>query len=127
MAIAGKDGKVMIGINAVADIKSWSLDISHDMLEDTAMGDSSKTFISGLLESSATADGTWVISTDTNGQTALQTAFLAGTSVSIKLHVDTTHYYSGTAYISSLSVENDVADLVTVSLEFQGSGAISYT
>lgn len=127
MALAGKGGKVMINTNEVADIKTWSLDIGADNLDDTALGDSWKTFIQGLKEWSATAEGNWVISTDTNGQKAIQDAYLAGNTVTLKLYVNSTNYYTGTALISSISVETGVEDLVTVSFEFQGSGAISYS
>lgn len=126
MALAGKGGKVMIGINNVADIANWSLDIGANMLEDTALGDDWKTFLTGLKEWSASAEGSWVINTDTNGQTSLQNSFLAGTSVTLNLHVDATNYYQGTAYISSLNVEDGVDDKVNVSFEFQGSGELTY-
>ena len=127
MALAGKSGKVMIGTSNVAEIKSWSLDTSVDMLDDTVLGDSWKTFIAGLAEWGAKAEGVFAIDTDTNGQTALQTAYLTGASVTLKLYVSPTKFYSGTAYISSLSVEDTVEDIVSVSLEFQGSGQLSFT
>lgn len=127
MALAGKGGSVKIGTNVVAEIKSWSLDIGADNLDKTALGDAWKSFIQGLKEWSATAEGNWVINTDTNGQKAIQDAYLAGNTVTLNLYVNATNYYSGTALISGISVETGVEDLVTVSFEFQGSGALSYT
>lgn len=127
MALAGKAGKVMIGTANVAEIKNWSLDTSVDMLDDTVLGDSWKTFIAGLAEWSASAEGVFAVDTDTNGQTALQTAYLAGTSVTLKLYVSANKFYSGTAYISNMSIEDTVEDIVTVSFEFQGSGQLAFT
>ena len=126
MAIAGKDGNVTLGSSEVASIKTWKVDPEFDMLETTALGDDWKSFISGLAGWSASAEGDYVINSDTSGQTSLQTSFLAGTSVSLKLYVNATNYYSGTAFISKMPVETPVGETVTVSLEFQGTGALSY-
>ena len=84
-------------------------------------------FIAGLKEWSASAEGAYNVHTDTNGQTALQNAFLNGTDVDLKLYVNNTNYYSGQAIISSLSVEDPVDDVVSISIEFQGNGALAYT
>lgn len=127
MALAGKGGKVSIGANTVADIQTWSLDAAFETLEKTALLDTWKSFVSGLGEWSVSAEGSWVIATDTNGQTSLQTSFLAGTSLTLRLYVDGTNYYSGTVFITGLSVEDAVDGLVTASFEFQGSGTLSYT
>lgn len=126
MAIAGKNGKLNIGANIVTDINNWSLDLGLDTIDVTALGDEWKKFISGLKEWSASAEGSFAIPTDTNGQTALQNAFLNGTEVALNLYVSGTNYYSGNAYISGLSVEDPVDDAVTVSFEFQGTGALTF-
>lgn len=126
MAIAGKNGKLSLAANTVSDIKNWSLDLGADTIDVTALGDEWKTFIAGLKEWKASADGSFAINTDTNGQAALQTAFLNATEVSLRLYINNTNYYSGNAYISSLSVEDPVDDAVNVSFEFQGTGALSY-
>jgi len=126
MAIAGKSGKLTLDTNTVSDIKNWSLDLGVDTIDVTALGEDWKTFIAGLKERSASAEGSFAINTDTNGQAALQTAFLNATEVSLRLYINNTNYYSGSAYISSLSVEDPVDDAVNVSFEFQGTGALSY-
>jgi predicted secreted protein len=125
-AAAGKAGLVKIGTDTVANINNWSLDISSDTLDVTEFGDSYKNYIAGLKDWKATIEGYWDVAADTNGQTALQTAFLAGNSVTLKLYVNNTNYYSGTAFITSMSPEAAVDDVVNVSFEFQGSGALSY-
>jgi predicted secreted protein len=126
MALAGKSGKLMVGTNNVTEIKNWSLDLGLDTIETTALGDEWKNFIAGLKEWSASAEGSWNVAADAQGQKALQDAYLSGATVSLKLYVDAAHYYSGEAFISSLSVEDPVDDTVNVSFEFQGTGALSY-
>ena len=127
MAIAGKSGKIEIGSNTVVDISNWSLEIGADTLEVTALGDDWKKYIAGLKEWSASAEGFFSVHTDTGGQAALQNAFLSGTEVALRLKVNAVNYYSGNAYISSLSVEDSVDDTVSISFEFQGTGPLSYT
>ncbi len=126
MAIAGKSGKLGLGVNTVVDVSSWSLELGTDTLDVTALGDSWKKFIAGLKEWSASAEGFYSVHTDTNGQKALQDAYLNSTEVSLRLYVNAVNYYSGSAYISGLTVEDPVDDTVSVSFEFQGTGALAY-
>jgi len=127
MALAGKSGKLMVGASNVTEIKNWSLDLGVDTIDTTALGDEWKNFIAGLKEWSASAEGSWNVAVDAQGQKALQDAYLSGATVSLKLYVDAAHYYSGEAFISSLSVEDPVDDTVNVSFEFQGTGALAYS
>ena len=129
MAVAGKNGKVVIGASAtekVVGIKNWSLELSLETLETTALGDDWKNYITGLKEWTASSEGDYNVPTDTAGQKALQDAFLNGTIVKVKLYVDATNYYTGEAYISSLSIEDPVDDVVSISSEFTGTGALSF-
>ena len=127
MAIAGKYGKICISTGKqIASTKSWSLELSLDTLETTALGDEWKKYIAGLKEWNASCEGDYVIHTDTTGQKALQDAYLSGTEVTIELYVDSSNYYTGKAYISSLSIEDPVDDVVSFSCEFTGTGALSF-
>lgn len=129
MAVAGKNGKVIIGESGnqkVTAIKNWSLELSLETLETTALGDDWKNYITGLKEWTASLEGDYEVPTDTQGQAALQEAYLAGTTVTVKLYVDNTNYYQGTAYISSLSIEDPVDDVVSISLELTGTGELSF-
>ena len=129
MAVAGKNGKVVIGESAtkkVVGIKNWSLELSLDTLETTALGDDWKNYITGLKEWSASSEGDYEVPVDADGQQALQDAFLNGTTVTVKLYVDGTNYYKGEAFINSLSIEDPVDDVVSISIEFTGTGALSF-
>lgn len=128
MAVAGKNGRVEIGATSkkIVGIKNWSLELSLDTLETTALGDDWKNYITGLKEWTASSEGDYVVPTDTEGQAALQTAFLSGETVTVKLFVDETNYYTGTAYINSLSIEDPVDDVVSISIEFTGTGALTF-
>lgn len=127
MAIAGKDGKVMIGAATVAEVTSWKLDIGADMLDSTTLTKAWKEFVAGLKEWSGNVECNWNVSGDAAGQKAFQDAMLGGTTVAIKLYVNATTYYSGTAYLSKQGVADGVTDLVGVSFDIQGTGALTYT
>lgn len=129
MAIAGKNGKISIGSTnpvKVVGIKNWSLDLSLDTLDTTCLGDDWKNYTTGLKEWSASGDGDYVVPTDAEGQAALQEAFLSGDQVTVKLFVDGKNCYTGTAFISSLSIEDPVDDVVSISIEFTGTGELTF-
>ena len=107
-------------------IKSWSLELSLETLETTALGDDWKNYIAGLKEWTASSEGDYEVPVDEEGQAALQDAFLNGTTVVVKLYVDGVNYYQGEAYINSLSIEDPVDDVVSISIEFTGSGALTF-
>jgi len=127
MALQGMVGKIVIGAADVASIKNWKLNASKAMIDTSAFGGTWETKITGLGAWTANSEGQWAADTDTNGQTSLQTAFLAGTSITLKLYVSAAHYYSGTAYISKMDTSDAVDGIVTVTFEFTGSGAVTYT
>jgi predicted secreted protein len=125
-AIAGKGGSAKVGANTIASINNWSLDVTMNTAETTALGDSVKSHIATIYEWSGQLEGAFRVHDDTNGQTALQTAFLAGTPVTLNLYVNASNYYSGSAIITSMPVKVAVEDKVGISFAFQGSGALTY-
>ncbi|MDS1030964.1 phage tail tube protein [Bacillota bacterium LX-D] len=136
----------MVGTSNVTEIKNWSLDLGLDTIETTALGDEWKNFIAGLKEWSASAEGSWNVAVDAQGQKALQDAYLSGATVSLKLYVDAAHYYSGEAFISSFytdataskqryegfgiinsdSLEAAVNDVINETIEIQGVGELFF-
>lgn len=128
MAVAGKNGKVVINGDEekVVGIKNWSLELSLETHETTALGDDWKNYITGLKEWTASSEGDYEVPTDTKGQAALQKAFMDGSTITVKMYVDKKNYYQGNAYISSLSIEDPVDDVVSISIEFTGTGALSF-
>ncbi|MCL5045570.1 MAG: phage tail protein [Actinobacteria bacterium] len=128
MAIAGKGGAVYIGANKVAEIGNWSLDLEGETLETTSFDSAGwKEFIAGLKGWSGSAEGNWKVDADATGQKALQDALLNGTTVSLELRVNATpNKYSGSALVTKVGVEAGVDDKVSVSFDFQGTGALTY-
>lgn len=127
MALTGKDGGVYSGANKVAELSNWSLDLGADTPETTNFDSNGwKEYIAGLKEWSGSAEGNWKMS-DTNGQKAIQDAWRNGTTLNLEFRVNSTNKYAGSVLITSIGIETPVDDKVTVSFEFQGTGALTPT
>ena len=120
----GSEGTVKVGSNAIAEIRSFSIEESADTLEDTTMGDTARTYKSSLTTYTGTVDVLWD-ETDTNGQGALT----IGAEVTLNLYPegDTSGdtYYTGTAIVTSKEVASSFDDVVSMSFEVQFSGGLT--
>ena len=123
--LAGNAGSFKIGANTVAEMDTWSLDISPGTEETQSFGDTWKERTLTLKDWSGSAAGRLDIS-DTNGHVAIQTAFLAGTVVACRFYVNGSNYYSGNAFVQP-AISTPENGLVTVTYTLTGSGALSYT
>ena len=122
----GSEGTVKVGVNAIAEIRSFSIEESADTLEDTTMGDTARTYKSSLTNYTGTIDVLWD-ETDTTGQGALT----IGAAVTLNLYPegDTSSdtYYTGTAIVTGRTINSSFDGLVEMSISVQGSGALSQT
>ncbi|MDA8212161.1 MAG: phage tail tube protein [Clostridia bacterium] len=130
MAIAGKSGSLYVGATPakVAEISGWSLDLGGDNIDTTNFDSNGwKEYLAGLKEWSGSAEGNFKF-TDTTGQKAIYDAWAAGTSLSAEFRLGTTSpKFSGAIFVSSVGIEDPVDDKITVTFDFQGSGALTYT
>ena len=119
----GSEGIVKVGTNTVAEVRSYSIDESADVLEDTSMGDSAKTYLASLTSFSGSLDVFWD-ETDT-----AQSALTVGSSVTLNVYPegDATGdtYYSGTALVTGVSRTGSFDGMVEASITVQGSGALT--
>jgi predicted secreted protein len=120
----GSEGTVHVGSNAIAEIKSYSLEESADTIEDTTMGDAARTYLASLTTFSGSIDVFWD-ETDTSGQVALA----VGSSVTLKFYpegaVSGDTYYSGTALVTGKNITASFDGMVEASISVQGTGAIT--
>ena len=123
---AGSEGTVKVGSNAIAEIRSFSLEETADTLEDTTMGDTARTYKSSLTTFTGSIDVFWD-ETDTSGQGALT----IGASVTLNVYPegdasgDT--YYTGSAIVTGVTRSSSFDGLVEASITVQGSGALTAT
>ena len=120
----GRDGIVKVGSNAVAELRSFSIEETGDTVEDTVMTDTARSFISTLTSFTGSADVYWD-ETDTSGQGALT----VGSSVTIGFYPEGADagdtYYSGTAIVTGVTRSASFDGMVEASITLQGSGALT--
>jgi len=121
---SGKAGLVKVGANTVAEVRSWALNTNADVIEDTAMGDSARSYLAGLTSADASVDVFWD-ETDTNGQVALA----PGSSVTLILYPEGADsgdtYYTGTALVTSKSITGSFDGMVEASISATYTGAVT--
>jgi hypothetical protein len=119
----GSDGTVHVGTDAVAEIRSWSLESTADTIEDSVMGDSARTYQVGLASWSASVDCYW------DDDDTAQTALTAGASVSLTLYPEGTAAggtkYTGTALVTSVSTSSSFDGMLEVSFSATGTGSLT--
>ena len=122
----GSEGTVKVGSNAVAEIRSYSIEESADTLEDTSMGNTSRSYKSSLTSFSGSLDVFWD-ETDTSGQGALT----IGSEVTLSVYPegDTAGdtYYTGSAIVTGVSRSASFDGLIEASISVQGNGALTST
>jgi hypothetical protein len=120
----GQDGIVKVGSDAVAEVRSFSIEETADTVEDTVMTDTARTYITTLKSFSGSLDVFWD-ETDTNGQVALA----VGNSVTLAFYPegDTSGdtYYSGTALVTGFTRTASFDGMIEASITVQGSGALT--
>ncbi len=124
-ANSGIDGKVMLSAATIANINEWSLDIKHNVQDDTEFTDTWESKLKGLLGASGSFKGSFDYA-DTNGQVALHTAMLGTTSIALKLYYSTSNYYNiAAAFLTDLKSSNKVDGKVEVEYGFVVNGAVA--
>lgn len=120
----GSEGTVKVGTDAIAEIRSFSIEESADTLDDTSMGDKARTYKSSLTNYTGSIDVLWD-ETDTAGQGALT----IGAEVTLSLYpegdVTGDVYLTGLAIVTGRSVNTSYDGLVEMSISVQGNGALS--
>jgi hypothetical protein len=127
-ALMGKDGFISIAASVVGTIDTWSLNASVGTAEITAYGDPARNYEETIKEWSGTLSGTLNIA-DAQQLTLLQQASTAAfATVGLRFNVTTGgSYWAGSAYMKGYSANSKVADKVSISFPFQGTGNLAYT
>lgn len=120
----GSEGTVKSGANAVAEIRSYTVSETGDTIEDSSMGDTSRTYKAGLKTFTASVECFWD-ETDTTGQGS----FDVGSTVTLNVYPEgaTTGdiYYTGSAIVTGKTVNATFDGMVEASFTLQGTGALS--
>ena len=120
----GSSGVVKVGTNTVAEVRSFTLDTTAELLEDTTLTDTSKSFQVGKKGASASVECFWD-ETDTNGQIAIA----EGSSVALNSYPEGAtsgdYYYSGTYLITANSVTTPTDGIIEATFSATLTGALT--
>jgi len=120
----GSDGVILVGTDQIAEVRSYSIDETMDTLEDTAMGDTSRTYKTSLKSFSGSAD-VFFDDTDTAGQGALTVGSEVTLNVQFEGNTSGDHKMSGTVLITGRTISASFDGMVEASISFQGTGALT--
>ena len=119
----GSEGTIKIGSDTLGELRSFTLESTAETIEDTSMGDTSRTYKVGLKTFTGTAS-VFFDETDT-----AQTALTAGAEITLNVYPEgaTTGdtYYSGTAIVTGKTINSSFDGMVEAELSFQGTGALT--
>jgi hypothetical protein len=119
----GKEGVVTAGGTAVGELTGFTLETTADVVEDTALSDATKSFLAGRTSFSGTLEMSYD-ETDSPQQT-----LTVGSSIAFIVlpegNTSGDEKFSGTGIVTGMSVSNAMDAVVTRSVTFQGTGALT--
>lgn len=124
----GENGTVKIGSDsagesAIAEVRSWTVEHTKDVIEDTVMGDAARTYKSGLHQFTGSME---VVYDD--GHTTASDAFRPDNDgdLFVEFYPSTSagEKFTGKVIVTSVSRTASYDDLVTATVNFQGTGAL---
>jgi predicted secreted protein len=129
--LTGQLGQVKIGNDsagaetAIAEVRSWTVEHTKEVIENTAMGDTSRTYLNGLIDFT----GSMEVIYDT-GHTVATKAFSpeSNDDLFVDFVTSTTagsQKFSGQVIVTSVSRTASYDDLITATVNFQGTGGLT--
>ena len=119
----GKEGVVTAGGTGIGELTGFTLETTGDVVEDTALTDATKSFVAGRTSFSGTLEMHFD-ETDTP-----QTNLTAGSSLAFILlpegNSSGDRSFSGTGIVTGMSVNNSMDAIVSRTVTFQGTGALT--
>lgn len=119
----GKEGVVTAGGTAVGELTSFTIETTGDVVEDTQLSDSTKSFLAGRTSFSGTLEMNY---DETDAQ---QETLTAGSSISFVLlpegNTSGDQSFTGTGIVTGMSINNAMDAIVSRSVTFQGTGALT--
>jgi len=119
----GKEGVVTAGGTGIGELTGYTLETTSDVVEDTQLSDSTKSFVSGRTSFSGTLEMSYD-ETDSPQQT-----LTAGTTISFILAPEGNssgdETFTGSGIVTGMSVNVTLDGITTRSVTFQGTGALT--
>jgi hypothetical protein len=119
----GKEGVVTVGGTGVGELTGFTLETTGDVVEDTALTDATKSFVAGRTSFSGTLEMHF------DETDSPQTNLVAGAELAFILlpegNSSGDRSFSGTGIVTGMSVNNSMDAIISRTVTFQGTGALS--
>jgi len=119
----GSEGTIKIGANTLGELRSFSLETTAETIEDTSMGDTSRTYKVGLKTFTGTAS-VFFDETDT-----AQPSLVAGAEITLNVYPEGASsgdtYYTGSAIVTGRTINSSFDGMVEMEISYQGTGALT--
>lgn len=122
---SGLTARIKIDGSPVAYLNNLELSLEKDIAEVLQFGAQYKEKLPTIKNWTASNDGTVAFAAG-ESQHKLFQAFESGELVTITIQLDQDVYFEGDALVSSLSISGAPDDALTISVEFEGSGGITF-
>jgi len=113
-----------LGTN-VAEVRSWTVEHTKDVIEDTAMGDAARTYKSGLHQFTGSMEVIYDSDHTSNAYHAFDPSNDNALGVEFYPSETTGQKFTGNVIVTSVSRTASFDDLVTCTVNFQGTGALT--
>ena len=119
----GKEGVVTVGGTGVGELTGFTLETTGDVVEDTALTDATKSFVAGRTSFSGTLEMHY------DETDSPQQPLTAGSSISFVLlpegNSSGDESFTGTGIVTGMSVNNAMDEIISRTVTFQGTGALT--
>ena len=120
----GKDASVEVGTTLIAETIDWTLDENIDLADQTAQGDTAKTYLTGIADWTASVN-CLIDQADTGGQGAFTLGAAATVHFFPEGQVSGDADWTGASIITAISTNAPIGDVVKISFSLQGNGALT--
>ena len=119
----GKEGQVKVAGTACGELTGFTIETTGDVVEDTNLADATKSFVTGRTSFSGTLEMNFD-ETDSPQET-----LLVGASIAFILLPEGATSgdasYTGTGLITGMSISNAMDSIISRTVTFQGTGALT--
>lgn len=122
----GLTAAIKVGDVTLAYMNNLELNLDRSIIEVLQFGDQYKKKVPAMKNWTASVEGT-VAFEATGGQKTLVDKFESGEEVVLQVQLKEGCYFEGNAIVASLSVSGTPDEALTISAEFEGSGAVTFT
>jgi hypothetical protein len=133
-SFVGNAGAIKINGAAVAEVRSYSIEMTSDTIEQTVMGDATRQYVKGLSSFSGTADVYWDPAhfTGTNNIDGEIFAAVGDAGATLAVYPEgdvgagSDKIMTGDIIVTGYTINGSFDGMIEASISFQGTGALTY-